>query len=68
MKKLKAVQGEWWGREYSVNPYLLDYVHVDGKQCIWFENMDDRPNFYVVKIDSGVNLDEDMDELCGEIT
>lgn len=57
MIPLPTRQCSLWGTPYDVTPYLLEFVHGDGKQWFWIGYMDDRPNFYVARVDSGVSLD-----------
>jgi hypothetical protein len=46
-----------WGQKHFVSPALVDWIHGDGLQVIWFEPLDSRPNYYVVRIDSKIQLD-----------
>ena len=57
MTPLPTRKGRLWGTEYDVVPYLLDDQHGDGKQWIWFGYMDDRPNYYVARVDSAADMD-----------
>lgn len=59
MKKLKMEVGELWGSKTEFHPYLIDYSHGDGGQIIWIEYMDDRPRYYIVRVDSDLNIDGD---------
>lgn len=54
MIKLKETTGSLWGIEYTFNPYLLDWIHGDGKQLIWLSHIDDRPRYYVIRCDSSL--------------
>lgn len=51
-----------WGTEYDVIPYLVSSIHGDGKQWLWFRYMDDRPWFYVVRVDSSVRAKNDNEQ------
>ena len=59
MKKLPAQTQSLWGQESQVEPYLLDAKHGDGEQWLWFLYLDDRPSFYVVRVDSAADMDSD---------
>jgi hypothetical protein len=66
-----------WGQDYIITPRLVDWIHGDGLQVIWFEPMDTRPNYYVARIDSKICVDncgkppvfcdEVYDDLCMKI-
>lgn len=59
MIPLPTRKGSLWGTEYDVVPYLIEAIHGDGKRWIWYEYLEDRPNFYVVRVDSSCNLGTD---------
>jgi len=48
---------EFWGRKHTIKPALVARVFGDGGQLIAFAPLDTRPNYYVVRIDSGWCLD-----------
>lgn len=52
----------FWGRKYFITPRLVDQVFGDGKQLIYFASMDHRPNYYVVRVDSGTDVEHDFHE------
>lgn len=43
----------FWGGEYQVTPVLVDKIFGDGRQIIGFAPLNTRPDYYVVRIDSG---------------
>lgn len=43
----------FWGQMYMVSPVFIREVFGDGKVLVWFESMDSRPNYYVLRGDSG---------------
>lgn len=51
----------FWGSEYFVTPRLVDWIHGDGLQVIRFTPLATRPDYYVVRIDSKIDLDN-----CGK--
>lgn len=53
----------FWGRNYIITPRLVEWVHGDGLQVIYFQPLNTRPNYYVARIDSKVSLDN-SDEPC----
>lgn len=67
MKPLPGRKATLWGDEHDVIPYLIDEIHGDGKQWLWFMYMDDRPRYYVVRVDSSVVAENDNDQWSEEI-
>lgn len=55
MKPLKSFKTTFWGQKCVCRPMLLDHVFGDGKERIWIEHMDDRPDYYVVRVSSGTH-------------
>lgn len=52
-----------WGCEVTFKPYLLQQVFGDGMILIYFSTLDDRPYYWLVRVDSSVT---DMGELDSE--
>jgi len=52
---------KFWGDDYTITPRLVDRVFGDGKQLIQLEPLNTRPNYYIVRIDSSWNIDNDDD-------
>lgn len=48
---------EFWGQKYRVRPRLLNELLGDGKKLIWFEFMDHRPSYYILRVDSQWDMD-----------
>src|SRR5882672_1344925 len=46
-----------WGQPHFVTPRLADWIHGDGLKVIYLTPIMTRPNYYVVRIDSKINLD-----------
>lgn len=43
----------FWGASFMVTPRLLDHVEGNGLLVIFVTPMDTRPNYYVLRVDSG---------------
>lgn len=56
MIKLKEEKLKLWGDEKTFCPFLLEYISGDGAQLIWFEYMNDRPRYYIVRVDSEMDF------------
>lgn len=61
LRKLIEVEHvcRFWGDDYNITPRLVDKILGDGKQLIQLEPLNTRPDYYVVRIDSRWNLDDD---------
>ena len=46
----------FWGRRRFVTPRIVPFIWGDGKQWIYLSPINQRPNYYVVRIDSRVDL------------
>jgi hypothetical protein len=75
-RELKRHRTRFWGRNYVITPRLVDWIHGDGLQLIYFMPLNTRPNYYVARIDSKISLDncdepsfvdEVLDDLCDKI-
>ena len=75
-EELRRHKTRFWGRNYIITPRLVEWVHGDGLQVIYFMPLNTRPNYYVVRIDSKVSLnnyddpsfaDIVLDDLCERI-
>lgn len=52
-KECEEVTPTLWGEEYkSFKPYLLEEVYGDGMCLIYFGTLDDRPYWWLVRVDS----------------
>lgn len=49
----------FWGTDYTVTPALVDEVHGDGLQVVWLSSINTRPNYYLLRIDSSIQLSND---------
>jgi len=50
-----------WGKEYDIEPEIVEKKFGDGKQKIYIQPLNTRPDYYIVFIDSSINL-EDNDQ------
>ncbi len=46
-----------YGESYQVAPAFVDDKDSDGLQLIWLSSMNTRPQYYILRIDSSINLD-----------
>ena len=61
-KELTPRTARFWGQDYpNFTPVLAKTQHGDGQRLMWFNSMDTRPWFYIIRVDSGLPLD-DSDE------
>lgn len=49
----------FWGSDHEVTPVLVSEVHGDGLQIVYLEPLFTRPNYYILRIDSSVDLYDD---------
>jgi len=47
-----------WGDEVTFKPYLLEKIFGDGMKLIYFGTLDDRPYWWLVRVDSNAKIDE----------
>ena len=76
-KEQEETESALWGDPVKFKPYLLDRIFGDGMKLIYFGTLDDRPYWWLVRVDShaeenGVwdNFDEEeiyraIEEECG---
>jgi hypothetical protein len=66
---LQRKKTSFWGKDYYIHPMLLSEVFGDGKEVIWFEYMDDRPCFYVIRVNTGTykQIESKADEFYDEL-
>lgn len=62
--ELRRHKTYFWGCSYIVTPRLVEWIHGDGLQLIYFMPLNTRPNYYVVRIDSKINLSNYGEEPC----
>lgn len=49
-----------WGMKVTFKPYLLEKVFGDGKKLIYFGTCDDRPYWWLVRIDSNTDIEDPL--------
>ena len=59
----KPRQIEFWGGQYKVTPLLADEHLGDGRLLLWFEPLNTRPHYYLVRIDSSWRGKGNTDEM-----
>ena len=59
----------FWGNDYRITPRLVDEIFGDGKRLLTLTPISDRPNYYVVRIDSATDLNgyDFIDEILDAI-
>ena len=56
-----------WGQFSESYDCLIESPHGDGKKTVWFQTMNSRPFYYILQVDSKLDLDkEDYEVLSGE--
>lgn len=58
-KELKPYKTRFWGEDYHVSPAFVQDRYGDGLQLIWLSSIDTRPQFYVLRIDSHWDVNND---------
>lgn len=43
----------WWGGDYTVKPAVVKAHLGDGKLLLWFQCLNTRPDYYLIRVDSG---------------
>jgi hypothetical protein len=46
----------FWGKTYRITPLLINAVLGDGKKLVGIQPLNTRPNYYVIRVDSGWDL------------
>lgn len=60
---VKEKKVSFWGVDYMITPALVSEIHGDGLQIVGVESMATRPNYYILRIDSSVDItSDDFDE------
>lgn len=49
---------KFWGQKQIIEPKLVSKIFGDGKQLMYVTPIDTRPNYYIIRIDSKINLSE----------
>ena len=47
----------FWGEDQLITPCLIKEEQGDGMQVVYLQPLDTRPNYYVLRIDSSIDID-----------
>lgn len=50
---------EFWGQEHEIQPVICSDVQGDGLQLVYVESIDQRPNYWLLRVDSKTNVEAD---------
>lgn len=64
---LKPFRCEHWGSMYDIEPALLGKVYGDGKRLLQLFPINERPSYWVVRIDSACVSDDELHEILDDI-
>lgn len=64
---LKRQRTEFWGNSYDFIPKMLDKVFGDGKQLLLLFPINERPRYWVVRVDSKCTNDDAVYDIIDEI-
>jgi hypothetical protein len=58
LRSLIEVEREvtFWEQKYRITPLLVDAVLGDGKKLVGLQPLDTRPDYYVIRVDSGWSM------------
>lgn len=57
----QETEASLWGNKVRFKPHLLDKVFGDGMKLIYFGTCDDRPYWWLVRVDSSANIEDPME-------
>ena len=49
----------FWGEEYEIEPVIAETILGDGLQLAYLGTIDQRPNYWLIRIDSKTDLESD---------
>ena len=49
----------FWGEDYDIEPVICSKVQGDGLQLVYVQSLDQRPNYWLLRIDSKINVEDD---------
>lgn len=49
----------FWGEDCTFSPAMVSDKHGDGMQVVWLSSIDTRPLYWLLRIDSSVDLSDD---------
>lgn len=47
----------FWGNEHNITPTVAKEYCGDGRQLLWFQPLNTRPDYYLIRIDSSWTVD-----------
>lgn len=50
---------EFWGKEHEIQPVICSDIQGDGLQLVYVQSLDQRPNYWLLRIDSKTNVRAD---------
>ena len=57
-KQQEETTASLWGSEVTFKPYLLEKIFGDGLKLIYFGNCDDRPYWWLVRVNSNAPIED----------
>lgn len=58
-KETRRRQSSLWGQSCWIEPRYCGIANGDGRQVVYLKTGDNRPDYYVLRIDSNVDIDSD---------
>jgi len=49
----------FWGEDYEIEPVICSSIQGDGLQLVYVKSMDQRPNYWLLLIDSKTDVEDD---------
>lgn len=49
----------FWGEDFEIEPVICSEVQGDGLQLVYVQSMDQRPTYWILRIDSETNVEND---------
>lgn len=66
-KETAPITIRFWAEDYEVTPYLCGTIIGDGLQLVYISSIDMRPYYWLLRIDSNTNVNEDDFDYENEI-
>jgi hypothetical protein len=58
-KETKRRTVSFWGVDHEIQPALCETILGDGLQLVYVKSMDNRPNYWIIRIDSKTDVEAD---------
>ncbi|MCM1031591.1 MAG: hypothetical protein NC410_09165 [Oscillibacter sp.] len=58
-KELQPYETRFWGEKIHVTPAFVQDYRGDGLQLIWLSSIDTRPQYYILRVDSHIDVNSD---------